>query len=426
MKRVAFYTLGCKVNQYDTEAMLECFEQAGYTVVDFKEEADVYVVNTCTVTGTGDQKSRKIIRRTARQNPQAAIVVAGCLAQREAEEVLKIPGVALVVGSQKRGQVVEMLEQALGENRKISAVSALKGVEFEELSVSGHEGKTRATMKIQEGCDRYCAYCIIPSVRGPVRSMALASVKQEAQRLSAAGYRELVLTGIHLASYGRGMDIDLLSAIEAVHEVDGVKRIRLGSLEPSVVSDEFVARLIRLPKVCKQFHLSMQSGSRAVLERMRRSYTPEEYAQAVDRLRGAFKDCAITTDVLCGFPGETEAEHAETMAFVERIAFARIHVFPYSRREGTVADRMPDQIPQNVKNRRAAELIALGNRLETEFVQSLIGSKQEVLFEEKDDKGLCQGYTGQYVRVHAVAQPGDLCVVHIDSAQGATAFGSRV
>ena len=426
MKRVAFYTLGCKVNQYDTEAMLECFERAGYRVVDFKEEADVYVVNTCTVTGTGDQKSRKTIRRTARQNPQAAIVVAGCLAQREADEMLAIPGVALVVGSQKRGRVVEMLEQALLEKRKLSAVDSLKGAEFEQLSVSGHEGKTRATMKIQEGCDRYCAYCIIPSVRGPVRSMPLESVAQEAKRLSEAGYRELVLTGIHLASYGRGMGIDLLSAIEAVHAIPGVERIRLGSLEPSVVSEEFVARIATLPKVCRQFHLSMQSGSRGVLGRMRRSYTPEQYALAVARLRGAFDDCAITTDVLCGFPGETEAEHGETMAFVKRMAFARIHVFPYSRREGTVADGMPDQIPQQVKNERAAQLIALGNRLEAEFVQSLIGTEQEVLFEEMDDKGLCQGYTGQYVRVHAQANPGDLCWVHIDSAQGAAAFGSKM
>lgn len=425
MKIIACHTLGCKVNQYDTEAMLELFEQAGYQSVDFHQEADVYLINTCTVTGTGDNKSMKLIRRIHRQHPEAAIVVAGCLAQRDARQVM-LDGVRLVVGNQLRGQVVALLEQAVAEDRLINAVDGFKKPEFEPLTVTRHEGKTRATMKIQEGCDRYCAYCIIPSVRGPVRSMPIDRVEEEARRLSEAGYKELVLTGIHLASYGRGQGVSLIDAIARVHGLPGVQRIRLGSLEPLVVDDAFVSALKGLPKVCRQFHLSMQSGSAGVLTRMRRRYTPEQYLEAAQKLKHAFPDCAITTDVLCGFPGETEAEQQETLAFVEKVGFARIHVFPYSRRAGTLADQMPDQVPQEEKNKRAAQLIELGNQLENHFVQSLVGSVQQVLFEERVDDELAEGYTGQYVRVRAKAQPGEIRMVRITSAQGVLARGEGI
>ena len=425
MKRIATHTLGCKVNQYDTEAMLESFERAGYVPVGFEEEAEVYLINTCTVTGTGDKKSMQLIRRVARRRPGAAIIVAGCLAQRDAERILQEP-VKLVIGVQRRAEVVQLLEEAVASGEKVNAVAPLKGAKFESLFVSRHEGKTRATMKIQEGCDRYCAYCIIPSVRGPVRSMELEAVRAEAKRLAESGYREIVVTGIHLASYGRGSGETLLDAIRAVHDTPGVARVRLGSLEPVVVTEEFARGLAAMPGLMHQFHLSMQSGSAGVLKRMRRRYTPEEYFEALEKLREYMPDSALTTDVLTGFPGETEAEAQETLAFVEKCAFARIHVFPYSRRAGTVADKMPDQVPEPVKKERCLELIRLGNQMEKRFVKDLVGTVQQVLFEEEEiteDGVFAGGYTSQYVRVRAKARPGDLCDVKIVRAEGTMAFG---
>lgn len=426
MKTIAVHTLGCKVNQYDTEAMLEAFERAGYRAVSMRERADVYLVNTCTVTGTGDQKSEKLIRRCARQNPDCAIVVAGCLAQRASERLLAMDNVRLVLGVSRRRQAVELLERALAEDTRINAVESLKGAEFEPLFISRHEGKTRATMKIQEGCDRWCAYCIIPAVRGPVRSMPLADVRAEAARLADAGYREIVVTGIHLASYGRGTEDTLLDAIRAVHDAPGVQRVRLGSLEPMTVTEEFARAVSEMPGLMRQFHLSLQSGSETVLQRMRRRYTPEEYLAACERLRKYMPDCAVTTDVICGFPGETDAEFAQTLSFVERAGLARIHAFPYSRRAGTVADRMPDQVDEGVKHMRTNELIQLGNKLEENFVKGLVGSVQSVLFETEADEGLAEGYTGQYVRVRAKARPGSIHAVRITAAEGTLAHGEIV
>ncbi len=425
MKRIAVHTLGCKVNQYDSEAMLELFEKDGYTPVSIDEEADVYLVNTCTVTGTGDQKSLKLIRKLGREHPNADIIVAGCLAQRDVEKVT-LPGVRVILGNQKRSEVVSLLDEAREKECVVSAVGNLKNAPFEYLCVTRHEGKTRAVMKIQEGCDRWCAYCIIPSVRGPVRSMPLQQVKAEAERLAMAGYVELVLTGIHMASYGRESGETLIDAIRAVHDTEGVMRVRLGSLEPVVVTEEFCEALKGMPKVCPQFHLSLQSGSDGVLKRMRRRYTAQEYMDALERLRAALPGCAITTDVLTGFPGETEEEAQETLEFVEKAAFARIHVFPYSRRAGTVADRMPDQVPQNVKHERAGKLIELGNKLEASYAKELVGSNQQVLFEVGTEDGMAEGYTMQYVRVRARALPGELKEIHIDRTEGALAFGTPV
>ena len=422
MKTIGVHTLGCKVNQYDTEAMLELFEAAGYAHVPFEGEADVYLVNTCTVTGTGDQKSLKLIRRLHREHPESDVIVCGCLAQRDAEKVL-LPGVRLVIGTRQRGQVVSLYEQAVLEDRVICAVGGLKDAPFEHLCVNRHEGKTRAVMKIQEGCDRWCAYCVIPAVRGPVRSMPLAQVREEAERLAKAGYRELIVTGIHLASYGRERGERLIDAIRAVHDAPGVDRVRLGSLEPVVVTEDFCRALAAMSRLCPQFHLSLQSGSDTVLARMKRRYTAEEYLRAVELLREYLPGCALTTDVLCGFPGETDEEAAETLRFVEKAAFARIHVFPYSRRSGTLADRMPNQVPQAVKNRRAQELIALGNKLEASYAKELIGQDAEVLFEQPAGDGLCEGYTKTYVRVRAQAQPGELKTVRIVRADGALLFG---
>ena len=382
------------------------------------------MVNTCTVTGTGDKKSVQIIRRVHRENPEAAIVVAGCLAQRDPDRVA-LPGVRLVLGTAKRAKVVELLEKAIDENVCLIEVNSLKGAEFEPLTVNSHEGKTRATMKIQEGCDRYCTYCVIPYVRGPVRSMALGDVAAEAERLAGAGYREIVVTGIHLTSYGRGTDYELCDALDAVGRVEGVKRIRLGSLEPYYVNEERAKRLSEMPKLCRQFHLSMQSGSDGVLKRMHRRYTSEEYARAVELLRKYMPECAITTDVLTGFPGETAEEAAETLAFVERIAFARIHVFPYSRRSGTVADKLPDQVPENVKHERAGQLIKLGTRLSEAYERSMLGSVREVLLEEEVETGVCEGYTREYLRVRAPGQPGEIVNLRLDEICEGVIIGAR-
>jgi len=420
------HTLGCKVNQYDTEAMLESFERAGYCAVPMKEEADVYLVNTCTVTGTGDQKSEKLIRRLARLHPDCAIIAAGCLAQRAAERLLQMDNVRLVIGVQQRARVVELLERAVNENIRINAVLPLKGADFEELFVSRHEGKTRATMKIQEGCDRYCTYCIIPSVRGPVRSMPIESIHREACRLASSGYREIVVTGIHLASYGRGSGDTLLDAIRAVHDAPGVQRVRLGSLEPLTVTEDFARAIADMPGMMRQFHISMQSGSDAVLRRMHRRYTADEYFAACGILRRYMPDCAITTDVIAGFPGETEAEFNQTAEFIKKVGFARIHAFPYSRRSGTLADRMENQVDEGLKHVRTNQLIEIGNQLEEKFVQGLIGTVQSVLFEVPAGEGLAEGYTGQYVRVRASAQPGDIRQVRITGAEGTLAFGEII
>ena len=420
MKRAAFHTLGCKVNQYDTEAMLESFERAGYEIVPFNSEADVYLLNTCTVTGTGDQKSYKMMRRIAREHPGAGIIAAGCLAQREAEKILAMDNVRLVIGVQRRAEVVTLYEEAQRTGSAINAVSGLKNASFESLFVARHEGKTRATMKIQEGCDRYCSYCIIPYVRGPVRSMHIDAVRAEAQRLANAGYQEIVVTGIHLGSYGRGEDFTLLDAIKAVHDTGA--RVRIGSLEPITVTDGFARELSMLPNLMRQFHLSMQSGSDTVLKRMHRRYDSAEYMRAVEAIRRYMPDSALTTDVIAGFPGETEQEHAETMAFVEKVGFARIHVFPYSRRSGTVADRLDGQVSEETKKIRTQELIELGNKLELNFVKYTEGTVQTVLFETQDGE-FSEGYTQHYVRVRARAEAGTIRQVTVTCAEGKTAVG---
>ena len=414
-RTVAFHTLGCKVNQYDTQAMRERFEEAGFRTVDFEDRADVYVVNTCTVTGTGDKKSMQTIRRCHRNNPDAAIVVTGCLAQRAADE-LKLPGVRLVLGTQRRGEVVQLLAQALEQDCALIAVETLRQAPFEHLTVHAHEGHTRATMKIQEGCDRWCTYCIIPSVRGPIRSRPLDEIRAEAQSLAAAGFKEVVLTGIHLTSYGREQHgaITLLDAIRAVHEVEGIERIRLGSLEPVIVTGAFVQGIAAMPKVCHQFHLALQSGSDTVLARMRRRYTSGEFLAACAMLRGAFEDCALTTDVMTGFPGETEEEFAQTVDTCQRAGFARMHVFPYSEREGTKAAAMEGSVPRHVREERARRLIAVGRALERAAIAGRVGRNDEVLVEEIDAQGRGMGYTGGYMRVHVQgAQPGEIVRVRI-------------
>ena len=399
MPTVAFHTLGCKVNQYDTQAMLECFVRAGYEVRPFTERADVYVVNTCTVTGTGDRKSMNAVRRAQRLNPQADVVIAGCLAQRDGEKLLET-GARLILGASRRGEVVELLHQAQREDRQIVAVQKdILRIPFEKLSVSGDMDRTRAVIKIQEGCDRYCAYCIIPSVRGGIRSREPADIRAEAIRLANADFQELVLTGIHLTSYGRDLeDITLLDGIRAAR-APGVKRLRLGSLEPVIATEAFARSLQEIPEICPQFHLALQSGSDTVLKRMRRRYTTEEFARSADILREAFPGCALTTDVITGFPGETEEEFAETVAFVRKIGFARIHVFPYSARQGTPAASMPGQVPKAVREERARLLIAEGKQAAASWAEGQLGRVRPVLVEDRDEAGVPRGYTPEYAQV---------------------------
>ena len=412
MPTVAFHTLGCKVNQYDAQAMLELFEKKGYTPVAFQEKADVYVIMTCTVTGTGDKKSLQAVRRAIRQNPEANVVIAGCLAQRDGEKLLETTAARLVIGNARRMEVVELLEDAVQNNQRLAAVEDVLRIAYEPLTISAHEGHTRAVLKIQEGCDRYCTYCIIPYVRGGIRSRQPKDIAQEARRLAVAGFSELVLTGIHLTSYGRDLGgIALMDAIRACMQ-QGVERIRLGSLEPVIVTEEFVQQLKETP-VCPQFHLALQSGCDGVLQRMRRRYTTAEFRTACALLREAFPGCAITTDVICGFPQETEGEFEETCAFCREIGFARMHVFPYSARTGTKAAQMSGQVQKAVREERARRLIAIGNELNRQYRTDLIGRDVQVLCEEIID-GAATGYTDTYIPCRFDnGEPGEMYTVRI-------------
>ena len=396
---VAFQTFGCKVNQYDTQAMRELFLAAGYAEVPFDSPADVYLINTCTVTGTGDKKSLNAIRRAHKQNPEGSIIVAGCLSQREPDNIAEMDGVGLVLGTQHRNEVVELLNRAQKEGKPVLAVSSKIERTFENTPIHTNEGHTRAVLKIQEGCNRFCTYCIIPTVRGPIRSRPADQIREEATVLAQNGFKEIVLTGIHLTSYGLdlGRGISLLDAIRALYTVKGIERIRLGSLEPVIITEAFVDALVDMPRVCRQFHLALQSGSNPILERMHRRYTKEDFLAACELLRSRFPDCAITTDVMCGFPGETEELFEETKETCIRAGFTRMHVFPYSEREGTPAATMDGCVPVRVRQARALELISLGDRLKNEAGQRMIGKKEKVLVETVQKEGLV-GYTDSYFR----------------------------
>ncbi|OQB23319.1 MAG: Threonylcarbamoyladenosine tRNA methylthiotransferase MtaB [Firmicutes bacterium ADurb.Bin182] len=402
MTKVAFYTLGCKVNQYETQAMEELFEANGFETVSFSEPADFYIINTCTVTQISDKKSRQIISRAHSASPSAGIIVTGCYAQRASSELMKLPGVRMVVGTGNRNEIVELVKTLDSGIEKINAVRDVRHErEFEPISATKDE-KTRAHLKIQDGCDRYCSYCIIPYARGPVRSRSLKSIGDELESLERKGFPEVVFTGIHLMSFGKDTGTSLKDAIAQADGLTGIRRIRLGSLEPVGLTDEFIDYLAGNSKICRHFHLSLQSGSAGVLRRMNRKYSPCDFEDRVNRLRQAMPECAITTDIIAGFPGETEEEFAQTLEFVKRIRFARLHVFPYSVRSGTKAAQMPDKIPGPVKHMRAKELIELGKLLEREYIGQFVGTRQEVLFEQfKEDH--IEGYTGTYIRVRAGA-----------------------
>lgn len=399
---VAFHTLGCKVNQYDTQAMRELLLAAGYTEVSFQDPADVYVLNTCTVTGTGDRKSLQLSRRIRREHPDALLVLCGCMAQKQGSQLQAETDADLILGTQFRGDIVRLLEQVVREGKPLCAVSPLlPGMPFEALNITETAGKTRAAVKIQEGCNNRCTYCIIPSVRGPIRSRQLEDLRKEVDRLRDAGFTEIVLTGIHLASYGKDFPegkASLLEAIRVVHDVDGITRIRLGSLEPVIATEAFCRALGDLPKVCPQFHLALQSGSDTVLARMKRRYNTSQYLEAVNRIRCVFPRAALTTDVLTGFPGETEEEFQQTADFIRRIGYARIHVFPYSPRKDTPAALMPCQLSSAEKERRARELIRIGKEVSRSYLETWLNQSSELLPEDRED-GCWTGYTPEYIRV---------------------------
>lgn len=429
MPKAALHNLGCKVNAYETEAMEQLLRSAGYEIVPFDQEADVYVINTCSVTNIADRKSRQMLHRAKKLNPRAVVVAAGCYVQVAAEQLKADPAVDILIGNNQKGQLVEILEEFGREGEKEPHVMEIGYTShYEEFKVDQPGERTRAFLKVQDGCNQFCSYCIIPYARGRVRSRRLEDVRAEVEKLAAAGYQEVVLTGIHLSSYGLDFEKQLsgreesakeecqrdyqtgnqgkngrwlLELIRQVSQVEKIRRIRLGSLEPRIVTEEFARTLAANDKICPHFHLSLQSGSDSVLRRMNRHYTPQEYEECCENLRRAFRNPAITTDVIVGFPGETEEEFEETREFAKRIHFYEMHVFKYSRRAGTRAAVMAGQIPESVKGERSERLLELEAWMSLEYRKSLLGTVQEVLLEEEeelDGRKFIAGYTRQYAR----------------------------
>ena len=425
--KVAIYTLGCKVNQYETQAMERELLRRGHTLTDFDGVADAYIVNTCSVTAVSDKKSRQMIRRCRKQNPEAVVAACGCYVQTHAEEAAKLD-MDLIAGTGDHMAFLDLLEQEWAQRRGSALLDdALRRRRFEALPGGGMASRTRAMLKVEDGCVNFCTYCIIPFARGPVRSLPLDQAVAETARLAAEGYRELVLTGIHLTSYGRdlGGKTDLADAVEAAAS-SGVERIRLGSLEPVIATEAFIERIRNIPALCPQFHLALQSGSDAVLRRMRRRYTRQEFLEAADRLKAAFPGCAVTTDIITGFPGETEEDFGQSCALVREIGFARIHVFPYSARKGTPAASMPDQLPRAVREERARALIQVGRQAAADWARTQTGRVRPVLVEDEED-GLYRGYTPEYAPVLVSgAEPGELVPVRLDAWTGEAFRGTCI
>ena len=397
MKSVAFCTLGCKVNQYETEAMLELFKNAGYQEADFDDFADVYVINTCTVTSMSDKKSRQMIRRAKRLNPDAFVVVCGCYAQTSPDAVLSIEDVDLVLGTNQHKEIVDFVEN---NHKGIVVKDISRTHDFEKLSINNHSGKSRAYVKVQEGCNQFCSYCIIPYSRGPIRSRPVKDIIDESKQLVAAGFSEIVYVGIHVASYGLdSKECDLADLIVKLNDIDGIKRIRLSSIEPMSLDKSFCEKIKDCEKLCPHFHLSLQSGCNSTLSRMNRRYTTEQYREITDGLREYFPNCAITTDIMVGFPGETDEEFLETLTFVKEISFAESHIFKYSRRKGTPADKMPNQVSPEIKEERSKQLINLTHESSIDFLASQLNKRTEVLFETRNGDYF-EGKTDNYCTVY--------------------------
>lgn len=411
MKKAALHNLGCKVNAYETEAMQEMLEKAGYEIVPFQEGADVYVINTCTVTNIADRKSRQMLHRARKMNPNAVVVAAGCYVQAQDKKDEKDSCIDIVLGNNRKKDLVSVLEeffekQETGTGAGIEELADIQHTqEYERMYLTNPQEHTRAYIKVQDGCNQFCSYCIIPYARGRVRSRDKEDVLREVETLSQNGYQEIVLTGIHLSSYGidfKEKKEDLLSLILSVHEIDGIKRIRLGSLEPRIVTEEFAEALSKLPKICPHFHLSMQSGCDATLKRMNRRYTSAEYYEKCNILRKHFQNPALTTDVIVGFPQETEEEFETTKKFIEKVGFYETHIFKYSRREGTKAAEMDNQVPEHIKAERSSILIALGEENRRKYIQEYKGREAEVLIEEQavyNGKKVWTGHTKEYMKI---------------------------
>lgn len=404
MRKAALHNLGCKVNAYETEAMQEMLEQNGYEIVPFAEGADVYVINTCTVTNMADRKSRQMLHRARKMNPNAVVVAAGCYVQAQGAKADDC--IDIIIGNNKKKDLIAILDEHFAKieekEPQVELIDIAHTHEYEEMRVSRQAEHTRANVKVQDGCNQFCSYCIIPYARGRVRSRKMEDVLAEVHTLASNGYQEIVLTGIHLSSYGIDTGENLLELIRAVHQVEGILRIRLGSLEPRIITREFAEGIAALPKMCPHFHLSLQSGCNATLKRMNRRYTAEEYYEKCELLREVFDHPALTTDVIVGFPGETEEEFQESKAFLEKVNFYETHIFKYSRRQGTKAAEMKDQVPEPVKTERSNQLIALGKVNKKAFEDRLIGQTVEVLMEEeiqRDSETWQIGHTREYVKV---------------------------
>lgn len=417
-RRAAFHTLGCKVNAYETEAMEELLQTAGYDIVPFNEQADVYVVNTCSVTNIAERKSRQMLHRAKKLNPEAVVVATGCYVQVSEEEAKADEAVDLLLGNNQKRQIVSALD-AYFEGRTFDEVLAdVEKEQYEELEVSTVLEHTRAFVKVQDGCNQFCSYCIIPYARGRVRSRRMENVISEIKRLAGAGIQEVVLTGIHLSSYGREIDGEshLIELIEAIHPIEGINRIRLGSLEPRIITEEFVGRLKKLHKVCPHFHLSLQSGCEAILKRMNRHYTPEEYYEKCQLLRENFEHPAITTDVIVGFPGETEEEFEETRQFLEKVHFYEMHIFRYSRRKGTRADKMENQVPDEKKAQRSSILSELEAKMTKDFRAQWTGKKVKVLLEERQElngSSYMVGHAPEYIKCAVKTDAPDNTIIDV-------------
>ncbi|MFD3157588.1 tRNA (N(6)-L-threonylcarbamoyladenosine(37)-C(2))-methylthiotransferase MtaB [Haloimpatiens sp. FM7330] len=404
--KAAFNTLGCRVNLYETEAMIEKFIKEGYDIVEFDDFADVYVINTCTVTNMGDKKSRQMIRRAKKNNKNSVVAVVGCYAQIASKEISTIEGVDVVLGTRNKGEIVYWVNRAKEEKKQFIVVNdVLKNKVFEDLNIEEYQDKTRAFLKIQDGCNRFCSYCLIPFARGAVCSKKPDKVLEEVKKLAQHGFEEIILSGIHIASYGVDLEgeWDLLKILEEVNKVEGIRRIRIGSIDPTFFKEDVIKRIASLEKMCPHFHLSLQSGCDETLKRMNRRYTSEEYKNAVMNLRKYIKNVSITTDVIVGFPGETEEEFNKTYEFLDTIKLSKMHIFKYSPRKGTKAASMKNQVDGNIKEDRSHKLIELDKKLEQEFIKKFIGKNLKVLFEQNynNNEKLYEGYTENYIKVVA-------------------------
>lgn len=400
--KVAFSTLGCRVNTYETEALIELFKEEGYQIVNFEEKADVYVINSCTVTNMGDKKSRQMVHRAHRLNEDAIIAMVGCYSQIKPDEVSKIPGINIVLGTRNKKEIIYQINKFKDERRnQVSVKNVLKDKIFEDLSVKSYDNRTRAFIKIQDGCNNFCSYCLIPYARGASVSKPLPSIIEEVKSLSKNGFKEIILSGIDVSSYGKDLykDITLVRVFEEIDKIDGIERIRIGSIGPEFFTDENIKRLKSLKKLCPHFHISLQSGCNETLERMNRHYSAEEYSEAVNKLRENFPDISITTDIIVGFPGETEEEFNKTYSFLQNIKLTKTHVFKYSVREGTRAAKLPDMVSAYEKEERSKKLIELSDKLENEFINKNLGLSYNVLYEKRLDDGMYDGYTPNYIRV---------------------------